>query len=308
MSTAMVSLENAPRDPQGLLQLKRGIRFRLAHQLGLFADETQEQAFMQAPDEQMVQTLLTALQQFDAQGGSAAQAPPATQLQLPPMGAPQMPPAAPQMPQGAPMGMPPVVPPQTPQAPYQAPPQGYQQMQMPMGPPATAGYPAPQMPPVVAPPAAPAPQMPPPMAMAPQAPPQTPYMPPMVAPPMAPPAGQQVVRTPVTKAAPAAVTPPQAAPQQALAAPAGQGQQVLQIQTQIAESLKKLADTSQKTQEWLEQQQIGQAQILHTILSVQLAMAEQAGIDATTLAKCVKAMDKDTVSKFLEALGSTEGK
>jgi hypothetical protein len=76
----------------------------------------------------------------------------------------------------------------------------------------------------------------------------------------------------------------------------------------VATSLKQLADTSQKTQAWLEQQQSAQATMLTTILTVQLAMAEQAGIDSTTLAKCIQQMDDQTVINFLHALQGTGGK
>jgi hypothetical protein len=83
---------------------------------------------------------------------------------------------------------------------------------------------------------------------------------------------------------------------------------MLQIQQQVAASLKQLADTSEKTQKWLEEQQLGQAQLLSTILVIQLYMAEQAGIDAATMAKGIKLMDPEAVGKFLTALSEAEGK
>lgn len=323
----MVSLENAPRDINGLMQLKRGIRFRLAHQLGMFADESQEHAFMQAPDDQMCQALLQGLQTLDQQGGVQAAAVPAapvlapapaltppqtapmpqpTQLAMPPapggqqvmptIQSPVVPQQALQMPQGAPTApqaslpaiqappasLPAVVPPQAPQA-----------MQMP-----PVAPPAVQMP-QAAPPAAPPVQMPtqqvPPVQMPPQA---------AMAPPQAPPQppAPQPARQPVTDAnrAAKAAAPPQT--------PVGGAPNMLQIQQQVAASLKQLADTSEKTQKWLEEQHLGQTQLLSTVLVIQLYMAEQAGIDAETMVKGIKMLGPEAVTSFLAALGEAEGK
>lgn len=92
-----------------------------------------------------------------------------------------------------------------------------------------------------------------------------------------------------------------------MAAPAG-ASQTLQIQQQVATTLQKLAETSQKTQEWLEQQQAAQGRLLSTILLVQLALAEQANIGAPMLAKIIKQMDPNAVPSFLEALAGGSGK
>lgn len=123
-------------------------------------------------------------------------------------------------------------------------------------------------------------------------------------------APQQPVRAPAFKAAPQAVVPPRAAPEipvAPMAAPAG-ASQTLQIQQQVATTLQKLAETSQKTQEWLEQQQAAQGRLLSTILLVQLALAEQANIGAPMLAKIIKQMDPNAVPSFLEALAGGSGK
>lgn len=151
MSAVMVTVDNAPRDMQGLLQLKRGVRSRLAAQVGIITNDQQELAFQLAPDEESSQALLAALQAIDASGGAPLQ-----QLspQPQPMSSqPQMPMQQQQMPfpqQGAqlqlapvqPQVMPPLQPPQQMQYPpqqvqqpqYQQPqqmtPQGYP-MQMP---------------------------------------------------------------------------------------------------------------------------------------------------------------------------------
>ncbi len=335
MSTAMVSLENAPRDLQGLVQLRRTIIFRLAHTLNMFADETQEAAFNQAPIDQMCQALLAALQNYDtASGGAPASADPAppaapaipaapvatapaaipgAQIALPPAPAAaqsvmpgvvippqqQVPPAAPRAPPAAPMGtmpgMPTVVPPQVPPAAIAAPP-----VTAPVAPVVTA----PQIP-AAAPVAAP---MPPPITM------------PAAAP-------QQPVRAPTTKAAPTAVVPAPAAPAPAPATPAPQiavpglpaaeptaaavaagGPQLMTLMQAVAGSLKQLAETSQQTQQWLEQQQGAQGQLLSTILLVQLALAEQANIDAAALGKFINQMDPNAVANFLNALSEGEGK
>lgn len=303
MSTAMVSIENAPRDLQGLMQLKRTILFRLAHSLNMFADETQEAAFNQAPTEQMAQALAAAIQQYDAaQGGAPAQAAPAAPQAPAPMPVAQPQAPAPAVP-GAQIALP-AMPPaaQQPVMPGIAmPPQTAPQM------PAVAAQPPPAPMPAVVPPqmpAAPAPQ-----PVAPPAPPAAPALPPPIA--MPPAAAQQPVRAPATKAAPQAVVPPPSPPQPPPAppeTPPAAGGQLLQIQQQVALSLQQLSDTSQKTQQWLEEQQTGQAMLLSTILATQLYMAEQSGIGADMVTKGIKQMGPEAVAKFLQALSQEEGK
>lgn len=58
------TLENAPRNFKGLLQLNRGIRFRLCIQLQMAQTATDEQAFLGSTDEQQVALLLPALKEF----------------------------------------------------------------------------------------------------------------------------------------------------------------------------------------------------------------------------------------------------
>ena len=311
MSTAMVSIENAPRDLQGLLQLKRTILFRLAHSLSMFADETQEAAFNQAPTDQMCQALIVAIQQYDAaRGGAPAPAPAAPAP--PPAPAPMQMPMAQPFVQGPPAAVPgaQIALPAMPQAAQQPVMPGIQMPpQMPPPMPAMAVQPPPapmpavvppQMP-VVAPPMPAAPQMP-------QAAPMAPALPPPIA--MPPAVAQQPVRAPATKAATQAVVPTATAPQAPASAPVGMpaGGQILQIQQQVALSLQQLADTSQKTQQWLEEQQTGQAMLLSAILATQLYLAEQSGIGADMVAKGIKQMGPEAVSSFLQALGQEGGK
>jgi len=350
MSVGMVSVDNAPRDMQGLLQLKRGVRSRLAATLGLITSDAEEAAFHMAPDEESCQALLAAIQNHDAGGGQLhqlspqqppiAQMPqqpqqmamppqyqptPGTQLQLPPIQQQIMPPlAAPQpmmAPMGQPMGvqqpyqmqLPAVVPPQQPmgvQYPQQQqyPQQYMQQPQLQQQP----QYPPPQMPQQMQ----QAPMMLPPVQMPPQ----------MQQPQITPPAQQQApVRAPSTRSDPtnageargrsAKAAPVATAPGVGVVAPPTQpaagatGGPILQIQQQMVETLQKLAETSAKTQKWLEEQQVRQSQLLAAILQIQLYMAEQAGIDSSTISRSIRVTGSDTVANYLKELeGEAEGK
>lgn len=167
----VTSLQTAPRDIEGLKQLKEGVLFRLGIQLGMFADSDAEKAFLSLPWDQRVHNVLEAIKLRDANSGeppmqqqppSGAQPPPPPQMPAPaappPQQAPPMqtPPQQGNIPpvQQQPPGMPPLPPTPQPQAASQMP-----QPQMPPGP--SMG--APQMPPgqpyqAPAPAAAPPPQ------------------------------------------------------------------------------------------------------------------------------------------------------
>lgn len=68
---AMISIENAPRSTEGLLRLKRMIRFRLAHSLGMFSShknpEVAEAAFNCLPDWDQAHFLSERLHRLDNQ-------------------------------------------------------------------------------------------------------------------------------------------------------------------------------------------------------------------------------------------------
>lgn len=199
----MITPDNCPRDYEGLKNLSRVVRYRLALGLAIFQSEAQDHAYAAAPDDDQVRALMTALSNRDN-----GMHPTNGQAQQPMQQQPQYAPAAVPPPN---MGMPAPVTPQplavtpAPAAAYGPPPQmgvppGYQQQpqQQHMAPPPPPmqqpQYQQQPMPPQYAPPPPapmpgmpPAPQAaPPPYAPAPSYPPQQPQYapaPPMAAPP-----------------------------------------------------------------------------------------------------------------------------
>lgn len=257
----MLSVDNAPRDVNALMQLKRGVIYRLALQLSMFKREEEEKGFLGETTENQVQALSAALAAYDAERGGNGQVPSMGQPSIPPNGAPQQMQMPLQQPQ---MGQPPQAFPQMPQV--QPPPQqNFQQqppqMQMPQG--------HPQMPQV--------PQM------AQQAPPQIP--PQNFQPQQAPPARQpQTITDPNNMGAQqsrAGVTPA------AVGNPA-----VLQ---QISATLEK----TNKWLEEVHAQQLGNTRLLSVLLGMQLQLFEQQGLDADQLAKLMKASGPNAVADFL---------
>lgn len=311
-TTGMITPQNAPRTIPELLQLKRGVRFRLGLQISMFADDTAEQAFLGESDQNQAQALAAALANFDAQQGGgqapmanhqppqmAAQPMQQQQLQIP-LQQPQAPQAMPQQPTM----------PQQPQMPLQAPqqPQQPQMPQMPMQPA------MPQMPAVQPPPAAPQqPQMqmpaqaPPPQMQQPQVavqPPQMPQMPmqpqmPSMARPVMPTQPQMPTRQPQTASDPTNAGANGSAPQQAMG---GQHAKVLQ----------QIAGTLGENQKWIEEVQTqvaGNTLLLTVLLQTMLQLLEQQGIDPNQLVKLIKASGEQTVETFLSNFQeSGEGK
>jgi len=162
-ATGVVTIQTAPRDANQLFALlgdKRGIFFRLGHQLQIFPDEAAEQAFLGAPEEHKAQVIAAALQQWDAMNGGTAAATQATMAQpMPAMPQQQQQPVAAMTGMPGMPGMPQVQPPQPTMQPMAQP---QPQMQAPQQPVAAM----PGMPPM------PQVQPPPPPAQAPMAPPQ----------------------------------------------------------------------------------------------------------------------------------------
>ena len=76
--TAMITLENAPRDLQSLMGIRPQVLFRLAQQMNLFHGDDDERAFWGAGLEQKAQLIVQGLAQYDGSNG----APPA-QPQMP---------------------------------------------------------------------------------------------------------------------------------------------------------------------------------------------------------------------------------
>lgn len=297
MSTGMLSLQNCPRSVEELKSLQRGVRYRLAMQLGMFADDSQEMAFNGATDDQQCEALASGLSQWDQNRGAAGGSP-EQQMQLPPQQPPQMqmqmpaqqqmqPPmqqvAPPPQQQYAPqMGTPQFAPPQQqiqppPQQQFQpqfAPPQGMPSMGQP-----PQQQPSMGMPPAITPPAAaPPPRQPqPPQQMAPA--PQ---------PPVAPAPVMQPARQPTTPAD-----------------PGNQGGAALPILRGMADTLKALAEANGTNQKWLEQlheQSLGHAKMFEILLTMFLVFCEQQGINPQTMAGLCKQVTDEQRGLFLSKL------
>lgn len=280
MTTGMVSVDNCPRDLDGILSIQRGIRYRLGIQTHMFKNEAEEQAFLGSTDQVQAESLLSHLQQFDAGTiQQVQQVQPPTQIALPP--APPQQPVAPGVTSTTAMQMP---------AQMQMP------MQMPVGP---------QMPAVVPPPAAPQQQV---LSAPPQRPqvsmPSMPAMPGQVQQqaPQMPPQMPQQLQAPQAQAAPSGKRP------STLSDPTNAGAKVpvdpraAQFNQQLAQVLKDVRDTISAQGELIESlegQLAGMTRILTTVLAVQLAVSEQGGLDRTLLAKCIKAMGEEAPEDFL---------
>lgn len=95
MSTSNISIQSAPRDPNELLKIKRGILYRLALQLNMFPSDDQDQAFLAADHGVQAQAVAQALMALDANGAGqpapgtpqmpTVVAPPAAQMSPVPM-------------------------------------------------------------------------------------------------------------------------------------------------------------------------------------------------------------------------------
>ena len=291
MTTGMVSIENCPRDLNGILSIQRGIRYRLGIQTHMFKNEAEEQAFLGATDQVQAESLLAHLSQFD-QGAVQQQAavqPPPTQIALPPTQQPVTPgamqqPMAMQMPAG-------------PQMPAVQPPPAAMPQQVAA---------PPQMPAPAAPPAAPmmAPVVPAQVAMPTmQVPVATPQMPPQV---MTTPAATVATPPPAGGKRPSTTTDPTNAGNAVVTPP---NPKAAQFQQQLAKVIKGMSDTlgvHGESLDEVQEQLAGMTRVLAVILSTQLAMAEQGGIDRNMLAKCIKAMGDSAPVDFLELFTEAE--
>jgi hypothetical protein len=337
-----LSIQNAPRDLHELIKVKRGVLFRLGHQLALFADDAAEQAFLGASQEQIAQHILEALQRRDNGGGQAVmQAPTPAGAPMPqqPMASPQAPMMQQPMPMQPAMGMP-QQPMGVPQMPPVQPPPSMPMQQQPAIPmpqqPGRPPMPGPQMampgmggmPPM---PGAPTMPLPPP-------PPAASGMPPM--PSMAAPGGmpgmptmpQQppVARQPQTASDPTnagsrpampnmpgmppmqpqpsmqpAMSPTQPMPQDGNAALA----QILQTNFDLAKAIR---EAGAKNQEWMEEIEGQQGEILEALrasLLTNIYLATQVlNVEPAVLAKLVKMSEID-LSAYIAAFeeGDAEG-
>lgn len=180
-----ITVQNAPRDLQGLSQINRTVRYRLGLSVKMWGtDQAAEEAFLALDDAGQAQALFTALQQYDASQGATAPAaaPAAAPIAAPqPMPTPINAPMAPHAP--VPQAPPPMVAPQpalappVPQPPAPAPQAAPMRSPVTTADPNNSGAIAPQ--PMAAPPAVPAPTFaggggPPPTAPQPPPAPQTP--------------------------------------------------------------------------------------------------------------------------------------
>ncbi len=303
MSAGMLSLQNCPRSTEELKGLVRGVRYRLAMQLGMFADDSQEQAFNGATDDQQCEALAAALAQYD-------QSKPEQQMQFQPpqQSGPPMPPQQQQQqmqPPSPQMGVPQFAPPQVPQQQQQVqPPQQVQpqfqpqfpappqpQMQQPQFQPSMGAPQQPMQPPMGMPPSIQPPQAPQP----PQPPSQSGRQPPQPQPPMQPQQAQQP---------PAPVRAPERQPSTPTD-PGNQGGAALTILRTMADTLSKLAKANgenQKLIEKLHDQSLGHAKMFEILLTMLLVDAGQKGITPDMLAKLCKQVTDDQRTEFLNKL------
>lgn len=305
MTTGMVNLQNCPRDVESLLQIKRGIRYRLGLQIQMFSNNNEEQGFLSAADDVQAQGLSAALQAYDANGGAAASqvAAPAPQTAMQPQ-------------QAAPQQAAPAMPPQLPQAqvPMNMQVVGTQQVMAPHQPQMPQQPPQPQMPqqqpqPVMVPTQPQQPQQPM-MPQQPQQPPQQPMMP------------QQPVMPPAPQQQPAPAPQPQPQAQQFVAPPpqpvttsdpgnagAGLGASIPQKLDGLIKAMKKVAEVGESNQEWIEEihdHSLGNSRVLHTLLLMQLVIIEQQGLDPSMLVKLMLSKPQETVETFLETFAEEE--
>ena len=314
--TPMITPDNCPRDEAGLKLLSRVVRYRLALNLGLFANETPaESAFAAADDQVQVTTLLTALQARDAQMNGHQYTPPPSQPMVPAPMTPQplaVAPAPVPGGYGAPQPMTPQpMQPMAPQGqPQYAPPPPMQPMAAPMPPAYTPPPPAapPAMPPThqAAPPQPqyappPAPQAyvpPPPMAAPPGVP--APMGPPPGVPQYAPPPGvpqqQQAYAPQQPQYAPPAPQPQQQAPMMRQPSTMGDPANVGAVPSQG-----KLAD--------IEATMLGMARTQNMLFNLVLDLAQHImGLDKQTIAlRLIQHAQQGEPMRFFEA-GVQQGK
>lgn len=321
MSAGMLSLDSCPRDLAGLMQIPRGVRYRLAYQLGMFADDSQEQSFNGTTDEKQCEALAAGLAQRDAQKGvPQQQSLPMEQPQMAPqMGQPQFPQQQPQMPpqmtqqpmaqpgmppqfamnptQGMPpqpqMGQPGMMPP-TAQPPMMPQPPMQPQMAPPQFP---QGMGQPQMPPQPAPPRQPpaAPQQP--MA-------QPPMMPPMAQAPMAAAPQPQMPQQQAPQPPPVQAPPPVTQPARQPPEEGGQSAALPVLRT-MSEALKRVAEANEANQRWLQQLQEqghSQTKMLEVLLRILMATSNQGGINSDLLSKLMGQVTADDLNRVLSQL------
>lgn len=275
-TTGMVNLQNAPRDVENLLSIKRGIRYRLGLQIQMFSDNTAEQGFLSASDEDQSQALSVALQQYDANGQATPIAAQPMQQATPQQAAPAMPPQLmqPQVPMNMPIvGQQPVMPPAAPQpqAPMMPQPQMPQQLQLPAQP---VMAPQPQLQPPPQPVTAPQPQH-------------------MVQPMMAPPVP---LPQPVTSSDPTNTG-------------SSLGTSIPQKLSGILKAIRQVVEVSESTQAWIEEvhdHALGNSRVLETLLLLQLVIAEHTGMDQDILVKLMLSKAPGTVEEFLRNFSEEE--
>jgi len=284
MSSGMLSLDSCPRDKQNLLTVPRGVRYRLAYQLGMFADDSQEMAFNGATDDQQCEALAAGLSQFDERKGVPSMAQQPQQMQQPQM---QQPPQFPmQQPQQPPYTGQPVMS----QQPQPQPPQQVQQVQ----------YPQPQQPVYQPQPQQPMyqPQQPQPQQMV-----TPPHIPTMQQPPAPP--SQQQQQLPLVAQAPLGPSPDHLPPRQ----PPGDPRQgaALPVMRTMSEALKKVAEVNEANQQWLQQlQEQGHmhTRLLEVLLRLLLARYGQENLDIKLLTSLVGQVKNEEINNLLSQLNN----
>lgn len=282
MSNGMLSLDTCPRDTAGLMSVPRGVRYRLAYQLGMFADDSQEQAFNGATDGQQCEALAAGLAQRDSQKGMSPQ------QMLPMEQPPQMPPQ--QQPPQFPMQQPGMTPPQQPMQPQYGQPTGMPVMGQPVMPPQMQ-QPQPPQQPV---------RQPPQMGMPPQM--QPPTMPGMQQ--------MQQPQVPVYAPQPPTQQAPQPPAQQPPRQPPGDAGQsaALPVMRTMSEALKKVAEVNEANQKWLQQlheQGHMHTKLLEALLRLLIVRYAQEGLDVKLLTSLVSQMNDDDLTCVL---GAVDGK
>lgn len=88
--------------------------------------------------------------------------------------------------------------------------------------------------------------------------------------------------------------------------PAEEGGAALTVLRGMSESLKRIAETNEANQKWLQQltdQSIGHAKMFEILLVVLVVFAEQQGLNPEVLAKLCAQVTDDAKNSFLQQLG-----